>query len=330
MFETYAGTRSGVLRLNRTVEFLGLANRSIGAVHVLRGLSGDPVVVAGGEGLFRSVDGGRSWSPVEGMTAPVVRSLTADPFNPGGVLCGTEPARIFRSLDEGASWAELGGVAALPEHEGWFLPYSPYAGAIRNLYAPPGGSGRLLASVEVGGLLDSADRGQSWSIAAIGPNDDIHQISGHPADAGRLWAALGYAALPARNRDGTSPRLGGVGRSRDGGRSWDILHTDYTRSAIVPPGRQDLVLAGPAPDVGARGRIEVSEDDGDTWSPAGDGVETPMPDMVELFVPAPDSSVYAVCSGGRLLRSEPGPWRWRSALPSGQVDRVLAVAFLEG
>ncbi|HEX4213960.1 MAG TPA: hypothetical protein VIA06_11645 [Candidatus Dormibacteraeota bacterium] len=330
MFETYAGTRGGVVRIDGTVAPLGLTDRRVGAVHVLRGASGDTVIVAGGDGLFRSVDGGRNWSPVEGMSAPVVRSLVADPFNEGGILCGTEPARIFRSLDEGATWTELGGVAALPDHDGWFLPYSPYAGALRNLYVPPGGSGRMLASVEVGGLLDSADRGETWSIAPIGPNDDIHQITGHPAQAERLWAALGYAALPSRHRDSGSPRLGGVGRSRDGGRTWEILHTDYTRSAIVPPARPDLVLAGPAPEVGAQGRIEVSDDDGDSWQPSGEGVESPMPDMVELFVPAPDSSIYAVRSRGGLLRSEPGPWRWRSALPDGRAEDVLAVSFLEG
>jgi hypothetical protein len=53
-----------------------------------------------------------------------------------------------------------------------------------------------------------------------------------------------------------------------------------------------------------------------------------MPDMVELFVPAPDGTVYAVCSGGRLLRSDPGPWRWRSALPAGHPDNVDSVSFL--
>lgn len=107
-----------------------------------------------------------------------------------------------------------------------------------------------------------------------------------------------------------------------------MLHTDYTRSTIVPPARPDLVLAGPAPQVGAQGRIVVSADGGDSWTPASDGVDVPMPDMVELFVPAPDGSVYAVCSGGRLLVSEPGPWRWRSALPDGVPDEVVSVSFL--
>ena len=98
----------------------------------------------------------------------------------------------------------------------------------------------------------------------------------------------------------------------------------------MPPASPGSVLAGPAPEVGARGRIEVSTDGGDSWQPAGEGIDVPMPDMVELFVPAPDGTVYAVCSGGRLLRSEPDSWRWRSALPDGQSENVVSVSFLEG
>src|SRR5205823_12613768 len=188
----------------------------------------------------------------DGMTAPAARTITRDPLQPGALLCGTEPVRLFRSTDEGRTWVELEGIRALPAHEEWYLPYSPRAGALRNLWAPPGTQDRMLAAVEVGGLMRSDDGGASWTIEPIGPNDDIHQVSGHPTDPDLLWSSLGYAALRSRRRDGSSPPLGGVGRSRDGGRSWDILHWNYTRSTIVPPANPGVVLAGPAPEVGRR------------------------------------------------------------------------------
>jgi photosystem II stability/assembly factor-like uncharacterized protein len=332
VFETFAGTQAGVVCIGGKVEALGLADQRISAIHAFRDSEGAVVILAGsyGNGLFRSADRGRTWTLVtEGMTAPAARTIVPDPLRPGALLCGTEPARLFRSTDEGRIWVELEGIRALPGHGEWFLPYSPRAGALRNVYAPPGGGGQLLAAVEVGGLLRTADGGTSWTIAPIGPNDDIHQISGDPADPDLLWSSLGYAALRSRRRDGSAPRLGGVGRSRDGGRTWDILHTDYTRSTIVPPERPGSVLAGPAPEVGRRGRIEHSTDGGESWQPAADGIDSPMPDMVELFVPAPDGTIHAVCSGGRLLRSAPDPWRWRSALPDGQPANVVAVCFLE-
>jgi photosystem II stability/assembly factor-like uncharacterized protein len=332
MFDTFAGTGAGVLRIGAGTEHLGLDDHRISAIHAFRTGAGDLVILAGtyGEGMFRSTDEGTTWTPAnEGLTAPAARTIVPDPHVQGALLCGTEPARLFRSLDAGTTWSELHGILALGSHDEWYLPYSPRAGALRNVYAPPDDTGRLLAAVEVGGLLQSPDRGETWSIDSVGPNDDIHQITGHPEKPDLLWCSLGYAALRSRERGDDAPALGGVARSHDGGRSWDILHTRYTRSTIVPPERLDLVLSGPAPDVGQQGGIEVSADGGTSWEPAGDGIETPMPDMVELFVPAPDGTVYAVCARGRLLRSEPGPWRWRSALPGGPPENVVSVSFLE-
>ena len=55
-----------------------------------------------------------------------------------------------------------------------------------------------------------------------------------------------------------------------------------------------------------------------------------MPDMVELFVAAPDDSIWAICSGGRLLRAEAGEWVWRSMFPSNDKLRAQSVVFVPG
>jgi hypothetical protein len=52
-----------------------------------------------------------------------------------------------------------------------------------------------------------------------------------------------------------------------------------------------------------------------------------MPDMVELFVAAPDNSVWAICPGGRLLRASPEDWSWSSALPSDADVSARSLAF---
>jgi hypothetical protein len=36
--------------------------------------------------------------------------------------------------------------------------------------------------------------------------------------------------------------------------------------------------------------------------------------MVERFEEAPDGSIWALCSGGRLFVSEPGEWQWFAPL----------------
>lgn len=331
MFDTYLGTTSGVYRLrDAAIESLGLASERIWAIHAWRD-HGTFTILAGsyGNGLYRSEDGGSTWSPANaGLTASAFRCIAPDPLQPGAILAGTEPGRLFRSGDGGKTWQELAGITQIAGYEQWFLPYSPRAGAVRNVYAPPGSTGRLFASVEVGGLLRSDDGGETWVCTPVIEDDDIHYITGHPHEPALLYAALGYAALPHRRRDDGPRRFGGIARSRNGGTTWQKMETDYTRAVLIPPSRPDLVLAGPSPQVGRGGRIVVSSDSGDTWEPASAGLDTPMEDMVEVFVAAPDRTVWAVCSGGRLLHATPGEWFWRSALPAGATLAVQSVAFV--
>lgn len=333
MANAILGTRTGVYRIasgRDEPELLGLADQRISAVHAWQKLDGTTTILAGsyGDGLFRTEDDGASWTAMgDGLTAPAFRTIVPDPTEPGAILCGTEPGRIFRGRDGGAIWQELDGVRALPGHEDWYLPYSPRAGAVRAIYSPPGGR-RLLAAVEVGGLLDSHDAGETWDYLPVLSDPDLHHITGHPDDPDLLFASLGWAALKGEERGSDAPPLGGVARSRDGGKSWTKFYSDYTRATIVPPARPDLLLAGPAKEVGARGRIEVSADQGESWQPAGDGIENPMQDMVELFRAAPDGAIWAICSGGRLFRAAPDEWRWRSLLPPDANLAVESVAFM--
>jgi hypothetical protein len=341
MLETYVGTSTGVYRIAGSgLEPLGLEGERVSALHAWR--DDDRTTILAGtyeNGLRRASrgengggDGGPlTWARVEDGLSPVCfRCIQPDPLEPGALLAGTEPARLFRSRDGGQSWHELDGIIRIEAHESWFLPYSPRAGAVRNVSAQTGSGDRLLASVEVGGLLCSDDRGASWAIEPVIEDDDIHFVTSHPTEPEVLYAALGYASLARRPRqaDGSAP-LGGVARSRDGGLSWTKLETDYTRAVLVPPADPDTVLAAPAPEVGRGGRIVVSSDGGDTWHPAADGIETPMPDMVELFVSAPDGNVWAVCSGGRLLSAMPGEWRWQPAPTVAAGLKAESVAFVE-
>jgi photosystem II stability/assembly factor-like uncharacterized protein len=312
MGEAFLGTTSGVHRLrDGALEPLALEGRSVTALH-----ASDDALLAGtyDDGLFRSADGGNSWERVDaGSMASTFRFVTAE-------LAGTEPARVYRSADGGRSWEELDGITRIPGHEQWYLPYSPRAGAARNAYVS---DDRVLVAAEVAGLLRSDDGGRTWVCEPVAGDEDVHHVTGHPDDRDLVYASLGSASL-------TQPggQHGGIARSRDGARNWEKIETDYTRATIVPPARPDLVLAGPALRVGRGGRIVVSSDGGDTWEPAGRGIDVPMPDMVELFEPAPDGTVWAICSGGRLLRAAPGEWSWSSALLPDPALSVKSVAFL--
>ena len=311
MGDAFLGTSSGVFRLHEgALEPLGLDGRSVTALH-----AADSALLAGtyGDGLFRLARGAKTWERVEeGLTASTFRFVSGD-------LAGTEPARVFRSSNDGRSWEELEGITRIPGHEDWYLPYSPRAGAARNAHVS---GDRLLVAAEVAGLLRSDDGGRSWVCEPVAGDEDVHHVTAHPDDPDLLYVSLGTASL-ARN----GGRHGGIARSPDGGRTWEKIETDYTRATIVPPARPDLLLAGPAPRVGRQGRIVVSRDGGDSWKPAAHGIAVPMPDMVELFVAGPEGAVWAISSGGRLLRAEPDDWSWSSPLPPDAVHSVKSVAF---
>jgi photosystem II stability/assembly factor-like uncharacterized protein len=311
MVDAFLGTTSGVVALSDGVlEPLGLDGMDVTALHA----SADALLGGTyGDGLWRSADRGATWERVdEGLSASTFRFVDAE-------LAGTEPARVFRSADGGRSWAELDGVARIPGNEDWFLPYSPRAGAARNAYVS---GDRVLVAAEVAGLLRSDDGGETWVCEPVDGDEDIHHVTGHPDDADLLYVSLGSASLSQNGR-----QHGGIARSRDGGRTWERVETDYTRAAIVPPARRDLLLAGPARRVGRDGRIVVSRNGGDSWEPAATGIDVPMPDMIELFVAAPDGAIWAIGSRGRLLRAEPDDWAWSSPLPPDAGVAVKSVAF---
>jgi hypothetical protein len=94
VFDAYIGTTNGAFTLrDDALDALGLEAARISAIHAWR--EGDALVVLAGSygnGLFRSADGGRTWSTVDaGLTASTVRFLARDPGQPE--RCSLVPSR---------------------------------------------------------------------------------------------------------------------------------------------------------------------------------------------------------------------------------------------
>jgi photosystem II stability/assembly factor-like uncharacterized protein len=182
----------------------------------LRALAVDPAVperlwtVVEGLGLFRSDDGGQSWTPRAASVPPNATALLAVVDAPRGeglpwLFLASATEGVLASADEGASWAPASGVlnGALPSRRVASLAYDADSG--ETAVTPDGRTlrGTLYAGTEQG-LFKSLDRGQSWGRLPLA------------ASVAAVGAAAGDSPLVlAVDRDGQ------VYRSRDRGVTWD-------------------------------------------------------------------------------------------------------------
>jgi photosystem II stability/assembly factor-like uncharacterized protein len=293
----------------------GLTDQNVTSV-----IAHDGLILAGTEGgIFRSSDEGITWEEASnGLTAPHVRWLAFHPDVSNLEFAGTEPANIFVSHDNGGSWHVCPEVARLRDKFKWSLPYSPEAGCVRG-FAFHGL--RTYAAVEVGGVLISEDNGETWGLAAgsdgkpnlEGPPEpliypDVHSLEVHPFSPDLVYAPTG----------------GGFYRSEDGGKTWKLDYDCCCRAVWVDPEDPEHLILGPADYVDSNGRIEESQDSGQTWSPASNGLNVPWRrGMVERFFQV-DEELFAMLSNGQLFSTSLPTLAWQRVLPN--ITGVNAIA----
>jgi photosystem II stability/assembly factor-like uncharacterized protein len=312
------GTKEGVLFAEHEGDAWrqlrrGLTARQVNSLSVQGG-----IILAGTtEGMFRSHDLGQTWRMAsEGLSVPKIRWVAHHPSASGTVLAGTEPAAIFLSRDGGQRWRECPEVAALRDEYAWYLPYSPEAGCVRG-FAFHGK--RVYAAVEQGGLLRSDDAGETWRLAEGSDgiprtppegfiHPDVHSVVVHSSSPDLVFAPTGA----------------GLYGSRDGGASWKHLYRCYCRAVWSDPADAKHLIFGPAASVDQNGRIEVTNDGGETWQPAAKGLEVPWPEhMVERFFQM-DYELLAVLSNGELVAASLPTLQWGRILPDAGWVRAVA------
>ncbi|HEX5416547.1 MAG TPA: hypothetical protein VFZ25_12830 [Chloroflexota bacterium] len=321
----YIGTSDGVIAMRRVPGnweevSVGLKGQEISALASCPGQPEEIFAGSYGKGLFHSGDAGNTWQPAgEGIAYGYIRAILVDPESPRTLLAGTEPAAIFKSEDGGRCWRELTALRNLPGHERWYLPYSPRAGAVRTIVAVPGMANSYYAGIEQGGVVFSHDGGESWQLLNNGVNEDVHQLVVDAAGGAILFAATG----------------GGVFRSWDGGKTWESVLAEYTRTIAVQPGGTQILFAGPALQVGHLGRIVRSPDAGSTWEAWSEGLAVPLPDMVEHFAIHPGKlddlgGLFAVLGSGDLYHCDLDRADWVPIICGGvPAVRCVAVATSE-
>ncbi len=75
-------------------------------------------------GLFKTTDGGKSWSAVGAFPGSDVRSVAVDPVDPRTVYAGLQYGGVFRSPDDGKTWHRM--AAGINENQMvWALAVDP-------------------------------------------------------------------------------------------------------------------------------------------------------------------------------------------------------------
>jgi photosystem II stability/assembly factor-like uncharacterized protein len=265
-----------------------------------------------------------------------VWAVVQDPDQPHVLYAGTRPAGFFQSMDGGATWRELpaAGVSKFSE-----VNMGPTR--VTQLLFDPLEADTLWATVEIGGIYRSADRGRTWEWRADGlVSADVHGIA-------RITDADGSPVVYA-----TTNR--GLHRSRDDGRSWTFQPLDspwqYTR-AIAPRADTDAVLFmtnGDGPP-GSTGRLLRSDDHGRNWRDAGLGRVNSTPWCIATH-PHDPMLIFVATNLGQLFRSTDGgdswlrlphefgevralcwrPVQWQADRPAHSVTVRPAVAYPQG
>ncbi len=274
-----------------------------------------------GDGLYKSVDGGRSWKKVGLENSEHIGQIAVDPTNSDVVYVAAQGPLWAKGGDRGLYKTEDGGKT-------WnrVLDIDPWTGVSEVvidprdhevLYAVSYQRGRRVwAMVDGGpgsGIHKSTDGGKTWTRLTAGlPEGDIGRIGMclSPQDPNTI-----YATVEATRKNG------GCFRSTDGGSHWEKRGDFVSGSAQY---YQELIA-----DPKVEGRVysmdtwmQVTEDAGKTWKKVGETFK--HVDNHALWIePGDNQHLIAGCDGGLYESYDRGAtWKFFANLPVTQFYKV--------
>jgi photosystem II stability/assembly factor-like uncharacterized protein len=179
-------------------------------------------------GLFRSVDGGVTWSQVSPLIGRIIVDVDFHPTDHNACIAAGYGGRVFISNDAGLTWTSSVGIPAVGG--------TSLAGRVELTYAR-GGSGKVVyASVDknFGQLYRSDDNGASFTLKSTGKN----YLGNQGWYSNALWAGD-----PA---DTNLVLVGGLDlwRSTDGGATLRKIST-WTATQDSPHADHHAIVAHP-------------------------------------------------------------------------------------
>lgn len=284
--------------------------------HAVRG-----VMTSHGDGIYRSLDGGKTWKHLPGLEdSRHIADIRVHPNDPrqlyvavqGAVHGPTATRGIYHSTDGGETWEQLLFVNETTGAADLVMdPSNPrvlYAAMWDHLRTP----WQVRSGGEGSGIYRSRDGGRNWEKLT----DDL------PAAIGKAGLAISparpeviYANIEAEN--------GGVFRSEDGGDSWEQVNSQrlttarawYYMEIVADPRNENTVYVLNAP-------LLRSVDGGRTF----ERIENPHGDQHALWInPHNPKNMILGNDGGACITFNGGhSWSTENNQPTAQFYRVVA------
>jgi len=278
-----------------------------------------------GDGVWRSVDAGRTWQRAGLPDSRTIPRIAVDPRDPdvalaavlGDVFAPGEARGVYRTTDGGATWKRV--LFAGPRagaNEVVFDPTNPRI-AYATTWHVQRGPHFLTSGGEGSGLWKSTDGGTSWT-SLLGneglpkaTKDDpigIPTITVSPSDPDNLYAMIEH-------------KDGGLFRSRDAGKTWRLVNGD--RALRQRAWYFSSVHADPQDAEGLwvlNVRLHRSRDGGKSFST----VATPHADHHDHWIdPANPDRIASANDGGGCVSDDGGAtWSTQANQPTSQIYRV--------
>ena len=184
--------------------------------------------VSVGKGLYKSTDGGDSWTLMGLEKTGQISAVQVHPDNPDvvyvaalGNVFGPNPERgVFRSLDGGESWTKVqyvsdktGAIDLVMDPNNPRVLYAGFWTAERKPWT-------LIDGSEEGGVWKTTDGGDSWSRLEGGLPDGLQGrvgIAVSPVNSKRIWVI----------QETAEETKGGIYRSDDGGKSFTRINREH-------------------------------------------------------------------------------------------------------
>ncbi|HYL76082.1 MAG TPA: hypothetical protein VEU96_17865 [Bryobacteraceae bacterium] len=230
-----------------------------------------------GNGVYKSIDAGKTWQHVGLDDTRHIGAMWIDPHNPDVVLAAalghtfspnTERG-VFKTTDGGKTWRKVlykdDTTGAIDID---FAPDNPKIGfaALWYHYVKPGGARSMIDATGGAGIYKTADGGDTWTQVTNGlPTNGLGRIGVAVAPGGKTVFAIVAAGRGS----------GGLYRSDDGGDHWQrstpdprIQGSGYFSRVFLDPKNSNIVYV-------AQTSLYRSEDGGHTFSsykgaPGGD------------------------------------------------------------